>query len=73
VTLAWSPPVSGGLPVAYVVDAGADVNGLVPVARTVRPMLVADGVPPGTYLVRVRALNAAGASASGPTVTVIVP
>ncbi len=73
VTLVWSPPVSGGLPVEYAIDAGADVDSLVPVARTTRPALVATGVPAGTYMVRVRATNVAGSSAAGPIVTVVVP
>ena len=73
VTLAWSPPVSGGLPMEYVIDAGADVNGLRPVVRTARPTFVAGGVPPGRYIVRVRALNTAGSGAGGSIVTVVVP
>lgn len=73
VALTWSPPPSGGLPAEYIVEAGFDINALMPVARTTRPALVAAGVPPGTYVVRVRATNAAGTSEAGPVVTVVVP
>jgi NPCBM/NEW2 domain len=73
VSLTWSPPVTGGLPADYVVEAGRDVNSLVPVARATRPGLVAAAVPTGTYVVRVRAVNAAGAGAAGTIVVVAVP
>ena len=73
VSLTWSPPLDGGLPDEYVIDAGPDSNNLVPVARTARPALMAAGVPPGTYSVRVRAVNAAGAGPAGAIAVVVVP
>jgi len=73
VTLVWTPPVTGGLPAEYLVEAGTDVSRLVTVARSPQPAFSAAGVPPGTYVVRVRAVNAAGTSSDGPTVTVVVP
>lgn len=73
VSLAWSPPVDGGLPGGYIIEAGSDATSLAPVARTERPTFVADGVPPGRYIVRVRAANSAGLSVGGSIVTVVVP
>jgi len=73
VSLTWSPPSDGGLPDEYVIEAGLDSNNLTPVARTARPALVAAGVPPGTYSVRVRAVNAAGAGPAGAIAVVVVP
>lgn len=73
VSLAWSPPGDGGLPAEYVIEAGSDATSLTPVARTSRPGLVAAGVPPGTYAVRVRAVNAAGTGPAGAVIVVAVP
>lgn len=73
VSLAWSPPTDGGLPGDYVIEAGFATTSLAPVARTARPGFVAAGVPPGTYFVRVRAVNAAGAGPAGTIVAVVVP
>jgi predicted phage tail protein len=73
VSLAWSPPADGGLPAGYVIEAGSDALNLTPVARASRPELVAAGVPPGTYYVRVRAVNATGAGPATATVVIAVP
>lgn len=65
VTLSWQPPTTGGIPSAYLIEAGfspgaADatsiqVNGLT-------TSLTVVGVPDGVFYVRVRAVNAIGAS-----------
>lgn len=73
VSLEWSPPADGGLPAAYVIEAGSDATSLAAVARTAWPGLIAADVPPGTYVVRVRAVNAAGSGPAGAIVVVAVP
>ena len=73
VTLSWTPAATGSLPDAFVVEAGADLATLATVARTSATTLSVSGAPAGRYLVRVRATNAAGTSAVGPTITVVVP
>lgn len=73
VALTWSPPASGILPAEYLVEAGASADAMVVVARTSAPGLVANDVPPGVYVVRVRAATASGVGSSGATVTVVVP
>jgi hypothetical protein len=73
VTLSWTPPSAGDLPTSYVVEAGS-ASGRSDLANfdtgNPTPALVADGVPAGTYFVRVRAKN--GAGASGPSNEVVV-
>ena len=73
VQFAWTAPpgpVSG-----YVLEAGLDVGlatlGSFPVGAT--PAMTVAGVPPGVYLVRVRALNGAGSGPPSLDVVVRVP
>ena len=66
VNLSWTPSASGGPVSRHIVDAGTasgvynlgsiTINGSAPAAAF-------NGVPPGTYFVRVRAQNVAGTSA----------
>lgn len=70
VTIGWTPATAGGLASRYQVDAGTSPGGVVGSFVTTTPRLVVPNAPPGTYYVRVRALNAAGAS--GPTSDVVV-
>jgi hypothetical protein len=71
VTLAWDAPTSGEVPAFYQLEAGSSSGSAdVAVARQAERILVATGVAPGTYYVRVRAGNAAGLSA--PTADVAV-
>jgi len=74
VSFTWAPPQTGGPPTGYVLEAGSGPGqanlAVVPVAGTT---LVVPGVPSGTYLVRVRAVNATGQGLATPEVTVFVP
>jgi len=74
VVLSWATPVTGGATTGYVLEAGSG-PGQSDVARV--PLggtsASAAGVPPGTYFVRVRAMNAAGAGAASAEVQVVVP
>lgn len=72
VALTWTGP---SIPVAgYLLEAGS-APGLSDLARV--PVsgssLIADGVPPGVYFVRVRALDAQGSGAASDDVRVVVP
>jgi hypothetical protein len=62
VTLSWTPPLSGP-PLGYRIEAGTAL-GLSNVAvfdtRSAATSFAAAGVPPGTYYVRLRAINAIG-------------
>jgi hypothetical protein len=75
VSFSWSPPSSGGAPTGYVLEAGSGW-GLADIARlTLGPVTTfATGpiVPPGTYYVRVRAVNAAGIGPLSNGVVVVV-
>ncbi|MCC7126006.1 MAG: NPCBM/NEW2 domain-containing protein [Acidobacteria bacterium] len=73
VTLQWSAPASGGLPTAYVVEAGASPGSLTAVLQTTTQGVAVANVAPGTYYVRVRAINAAGNGPPSAIVTVVVP
>lgn len=65
VTLTWGAPLFGPAATSYVVEAGTD-TGLsnITVFSTGGPgtTLVVPGVPPGTYYLRIRAVNALGVS-----------
>ncbi len=73
VTMAWTPPVSGGTPTGYQVEGGATPGGVDAVAHTAAATLVVPGAPPGTYYLRVRAFNAAGLGSATADLTVVVP
>lgn len=75
VTLSWAPPQVGGTPTAYGIEAGtaaglADLGTLHLAAS--QTSFVASGVPAGRYFVRLRAMNAAGASPPSNEVVVLV-
>ena len=75
VTLAWDAPAAGEPVTAYMVEAG-NAPGLanlasIPTGSTATSFLAS--APTGTYFVRVRALNSAGASAPSNEVTLVVP
>jgi hypothetical protein len=68
VIVTWQPPVSGAA-ASYVLNVSGSYVGSF---STVAPGL-SGAVPPGSYTVTVRAMNACGASAPTPPVTVTVP
>jgi Fibronectin type III domain len=74
VTLTWSPSATGGDPARYVIEA-SDVHGNVLVTLdtgNLATFFVHGDVPPGRYVVRVKAANAAGASEASNAVTITV-
>jgi glucose/arabinose dehydrogenase len=75
VTLTWSPPVSGGPVVSYVIavrDAAGNALAALGTGNAAS-FLSQDNVPPGVYLVTVQGVNAAGAGPPSEVVTVRVP
>lgn len=73
VAVSWQPPLIGPRPDGYVVEAGtAPGRSDLGIFAAPAPPLVATGVPPGTYQLRVRAGNAAGTGVASPSVTVTV-
>jgi len=64
VTLSWTPPASGS-PISYVIEASNTAGGPANLANfntgNTLTTYVAPDVPPGTYYVRIRALDASGA------------
>lgn len=70
VTLAWTPPTTGGLPSRYVLTVQAPSIGTVavPLAANLTGTTFA-GVPPGTYTARLTAENAGGVSAPSNQIT----
>jgi hypothetical protein len=74
VVLTWTPPLGGGTPAGYQLEAGyAPGAANAAVASTTAPALTATGVPAATYYVRVRAGNAAGLGPATPDVVITVP
>lgn len=73
VGFAWSPALSGGTPSGYQIEAGVTPGGVIAVLPTAATSFVVPQAPAGTFYVRVRAVNAAGASAPTADVTVVVP
>lgn len=73
VTLGWT--VAGGV-TATIMEAGLAPNFTTPLVSLAFPAAqtgaVFPGVPPGTYVVRTRAMNACGTSAPSPERTVVV-
>lgn len=75
VTLTWLAPTTGSLPASYTIEAGR-ATGLADLAvlSTGGPTTsLTIATPPGTYFVRARAVNAAGASAPSNEIIVDVP
>lgn len=74
VFLTWSAPVLDPTPTGYVLEAGSTPGAsnlaVTPVAGTT---FVASGVPPGTYYVRVKAVNSVGNGPATPDLVVVVP
>ena len=73
VTFQWAPATTGGLPAGYQIEAGVTPGGVIAVLPTTALQLVVPNAPSGTFYVRVRAVNAAGASAPAADITVTVP
>ncbi|MFN2445771.1 MAG: fibronectin type III domain-containing protein, partial [Vicinamibacterales bacterium] len=72
-SLSWTPPTTGGSPSGYRVEASLTPGGpLIAALNATTNSLFVPGVPPGRYYARVRAINAAGASAPSNEVTVLV-
>lgn len=68
-SLSWQPSASGSAATSFQVDATGAYTGRFPwTART-----LTTAVPPGTYSVRVRAVNACGNSGFTPVQTISVP
>jgi hypothetical protein len=63
--LAWKNTLGGGTPTGLVLDVSGDIETAIPLGLT--DTFSVAGVPPGTYTIGLRAVNAAGSSlATGP-------
>ena len=74
-TFSWNAPATGGLATGYLLVAGTSPGFAIPVATVSLPGIpgaVIPGIPPGTYYVRVLALNSGGTSGPSNEVTVVV-
>ncbi len=74
VTLTWSPAATGGDPARYIIEA-SDVHGRVLVTLdtgNLATSFVHGDVPPGRYVVRVKAGNASGVGEASNAVTITV-
>ena len=73
-TLSWSAPV-GNAPMSYVIEAGsaASLADLATVNTGSTATTFTANAPPGTFFLRVRAVNACGVSAATDDVAVLVP
>ncbi len=75
VSLAWLTSTGGGAPASQVLEVGNGPGlanlGTVPLGTATS--LTAPGVPAGTYYLRVRAVNAAGASPASGELVLVVP
>ena len=74
VFLSWNPPPSGPVPSDYQLEAGSapGASDLLIAPIGPQPSLLVPGVPVGIYYVRVRSVNAAGASAPSNEIVVVV-
>ena len=75
VTMNWSAPQTGGAPVSYMIESGS-ATGLSDIAhipiKDATTSFAADKVGPGTYFVRVHAVNAAGTGPASNEVVLVV-
>lgn len=75
VTMNWSAPPTGGAPTSYMIESGS-ATGLSDVAhipiKDAATSFSADKVGPGTYFVRVHAVNAAGSGPASNEVVLVV-
>ena len=69
VFLAWSAPASGPAITGFVLQVSGSITGTLPV--TARTLVATAG--PGSYTVRVSAVNACGTSVATPPQTIVVP
>lgn len=71
-SVVWSPPVIGARPTGYLLEAGT-APGLADIATlpVTGSSFAVGGVPPGRYFVRLRSVNAAGASAASRELEVV--
>ncbi len=69
VTVLWDPPATGAAPTSYVLDVTGSFVGTFPM--TTRQ--ISAPVTPGSYTVRVSAVNACGTSAATAAQTIVVP
>jgi predicted phage tail protein len=74
VTVQWTAPTVGGSVTGYLLEAGSGpgLNDLGNIALSSTIVNFAN-VPPGTYYVRVRAVNGAGAGPPSDEVVIVVP
>ena len=67
VSVSWQPPVSGGPPAAYILEAGSTPTTSNLGQITVSGLTFTASAPPATYYLRVRATNACGPGPASPT------
>lgn len=74
VTMQWTPPADGGAVAGYLLEAGSGPGltnlGTLAVSGSV---ISFSNVPPATYYVRIRGINAAGQGPSSDEVVIVVP
>lgn len=70
-TLAWKNTFGGGAPTGLVLDVSGAIETAIPLGLT--DTLSFTGVPPGTYTVALRAVNAAGSSPAAGPLTLTFP
>jgi 5-hydroxyisourate hydrolase-like protein (transthyretin family) len=74
-TFTWTPPTPSttGVPASYVIDAGLTPGSTaISIPAGTGTSLTIPGVPPGTFYVRVRAINAFGSSPPSNEATLVV-
>jgi predicted phage tail protein len=72
VQFSWTPSSIGGPPTSYLFEAGLTPGSTFAVLPVASTSFVVPGVPPGTYFVRVRGVNAAGPGAVSDELTLRV-
>lgn len=70
-SLAWRNTYAGGVPTSLLLDVGGALSAVLPLGMT--NSLSFAGVPPGTFTLSLRAVNASGSSGPSDPVTVTFP
>lgn len=71
-SITWSPPTSGGVATSYILEAGLSPGTTLGTLPATAPALSLPGVPPGTFYLRVRAVNSFGTGPASAEFVLIV-
>ncbi len=70
--VSWSEPTTGGVATSYIFEGGVSAGGTIASLPTPTTSILVPGVPPGTYYLRARGVNAVGTGPASTEIRVVV-